>query len=896
MAAGLILGTNSAAGAAAPAPAAVSANGDTVSFGPAAKTLLVSHKRTPVAPGVNLDSFERLDARGWLRGHVLTADLANPALTADLVYPGALTAAKPLTALAAGSGAVAAVNGDFFDIRNTKVPLGWAAAGGNLLKTAPAETPMAGVGLDRIGRVGAAILEGTVLYPGGQLSLDAVNQYTVPGNGIGVYTAVWGTAPRVGAAYGAEQVVEVTVREGKVVAVAGKAGDQPVPEGTYVLVGRENGARALSALKVGDPVTIRFGLAGNFRFAISGEAVILQDGQPVAGLSDAAAMPRTMIGFSQDGAQMWLAAVDGRSQASRGVTLLEAAELMQSLGAWSALALDGGGSTEMVARRPGEAAPAVINVPSDGEERRVPNGVGLFALPGSGKPAGLSVVSVVPGEGMERVFAGMFRQLTARVFDETYAPVRAGQVTWSATGGKVIDNGIFLAGRPGPATVTATADGVQGAMSIRVLGDLAGLAAQPAGLNLAPGGTAIFRVEGYDADGYRAPIDPINLSLSYDGRILRVTSLPSGEFVVTALNDGSELIRVRARGKEAVIPVAVGYTPVAVEAFDRPGAWTFSRFPDAVKGAVADTLGAGGGHAVSLTYDFSTGDAARAAYLQATDTGIPLPDAARRMAIWVKGDGKGAWLRAVVQDITGESFTLTLAQHVDWTGWRYLETALPENSEGSLRLTRIYPVETDKARKYAGELAFAGLIVREPVTAEAPPVAVQLDPLETPVESWAKDRWRFAVTDGGGEAARAAALAAGAELVVDASTGFRTEDYRGTRFITLDSGRARSLRMTDFSQFGALRAALDGAAADPAVANVVVVARHGTGSLIEPQEGRLLETWLAGFREQSGKGALFISAAGDAVVRRVEGVPHAGAGGFRLFGVSAGPDWLRIAR
>jgi peptidoglycan hydrolase-like protein with peptidoglycan-binding domain len=76
---------------------------------------------------------------------------------------------------------------------------------------------------------------------------------------------------------------------------------------------------------------------------------------------------------------MWLVVVDGRSSSSVGMTYVELATFMKSLGADDALNLDGGGSTTMVARMPGATGVSVRNTPSDGAQRPVPNGVGFVS-------------------------------------------------------------------------------------------------------------------------------------------------------------------------------------------------------------------------------------------------------------------------------------------------------------------------------------------------------------------------------------------------------------------------------------------------------------------------------------------------------------------------------------
>ena len=56
--------------------------------------------------------------------------------------------------------------------------------------------------------------------------------------------------------------------------------------------------------------------------------------------------PRTAIGYTEDN-NLVLVAVDGREGSSVGLTLVELAKLMKTLGCTNAINLDGGGSTVM---------------------------------------------------------------------------------------------------------------------------------------------------------------------------------------------------------------------------------------------------------------------------------------------------------------------------------------------------------------------------------------------------------------------------------------------------------------------------------------------------------------------------------------------------------------------
>jgi hypothetical protein len=85
------------------------------------------------------------------------------------------------------------------------------------------------------------------------------------------------------------------------------------------------------------------------------------------------------VGATADG-RLLVVVVDGGSPAySRGMTLRELAELMQTLGAVNALNLDGGGSSEMVVNG------LVASRPSDGQERAVSNALVVLPGPDSGQ-------------------------------------------------------------------------------------------------------------------------------------------------------------------------------------------------------------------------------------------------------------------------------------------------------------------------------------------------------------------------------------------------------------------------------------------------------------------------------------------------------------------------------
>ena len=115
-----------------------------------------------------------------------------------------------------------------------------------------------------------------------------------------------------------------------------------------------------------------------YRFALGGYPV-LAGGRPLPGLDDRTSAVRTAVGNADGGRPVVLLALDGAPRYRTGLTIAEVAGIMRTLGATAAFSLDGGGSSTLVAREPGAPAVSVRNHPSDGTERPVANGIGVFS-------------------------------------------------------------------------------------------------------------------------------------------------------------------------------------------------------------------------------------------------------------------------------------------------------------------------------------------------------------------------------------------------------------------------------------------------------------------------------------------------------------------------------------
>jgi exopolysaccharide biosynthesis protein len=730
-----------------------------------APRLETATRSRPVAPGVMLRSFDRYGPDAytgtptWLQADSLSVDLTK-GTTVDYLFPGQVAKGEPLSATANRAHAVAAVNGDFFDINNSTAPLGVGIQNGQVIQSPDADgtwrQSSAILTEGGIGDIGEVLFQGTVNTPTGDRPLDGVNKPTLRTNGVEAFTPLWGTYCRCRATQGAASVTEVEVTNNTVTAVRDTAGDGAIPDGTMVLVGRDDAATELKALQPGDHVSIDYQARTaddqKIHAAINGRQLLVVDGvaQKASQGNNTPAAPRTALGFTKDGRTMFLLSADGRQPAfAEGLGLDELASMMVELGAYTAVNLDGGGSTTIVAREPGSTTAQLENTPSDGGERNVPNGLGLFAPKGSGRlkafwvetrldPTRASGSSTVAPSHPERVLQGLSRTLTAAGYDETYGPA-AGNPHWRTENGTV-HNGVFTGRREGDAKVVAEDRNARGEIELTVLGPVQ--RTKPTRDQIALNGTGestAFGVLGYDSEGTSAPVEPQDVTLGYDRNLLDIAQNADGQFTVKAKQPtGSALITIDVRGKRSVLPVTVGLTEASVADFDDPTGWSF--FGERATGAIAPVAGHTG-QGMRLTYDFTQSTGTRTGGALAP-SGLAIPGQPKAIRVWVNSTGKGEWASLQAWDGNGTLLPAFRAGFLTFTGWRQLEFPVPAGTVYPLTLRRFYAAETDASKSYQGDLVIDDVTAMVPPTLDVPPQPVVKDPI---IHTTAGGDWRFAV-------------------------------------------------------------------------------------------------------------------------------------------------------
>ncbi len=155
-----------------------------------------------------------------------------------------------------------------------------------------------------------------------------------------------------------------------------------IPEDCFVLcVPKEQFGSTVSHLKVGDELVLKTEISQSFENCINifgAGNIILEDGEFAEIPNDSiftSRQPRTAVGVRGDGTVVFVCVDGRRAGESYGFTIKELSEYLKSKGCVTALNFDGGGSTTFYAADIGEGYANLKNIPSDGYERRVSDGL-----------------------------------------------------------------------------------------------------------------------------------------------------------------------------------------------------------------------------------------------------------------------------------------------------------------------------------------------------------------------------------------------------------------------------------------------------------------------------------------------------------------------------------------
>ena len=338
-----------------------------------------------IAPGVTLREWDQVDGRqpvGQVKINLVTVNLDAPNVSFGPLTASYVTTRRTVSQLGRWGGALTAVNGDFFDIGRTEGALGVTVDPSEGLLNGSRDGWIPGVNSSLwFDASGPHVSPLSIQYRIRQMPGVIVNGFNhprVPKGRVGVFTHEWNRTKGYLVTDGKLRAREVVLRKNRVVSNKPTLSNGlKIRSKDRVLIGAGRAAAQLKSLRKGQKVTLAQRIEGGRpTAAISGDRPLLVNGVRTV-INNTIAHPRTAVGIDADGRRLYILVVDGRSTTSRGYTMVELADFMTALGVENAINLDGGGSSAMYTRN-GAGAMGVVNEPSDGSERKVANGFGLF--------------------------------------------------------------------------------------------------------------------------------------------------------------------------------------------------------------------------------------------------------------------------------------------------------------------------------------------------------------------------------------------------------------------------------------------------------------------------------------------------------------------------------------
>lgn len=648
-------------------------------------------ERRVVAPGVSYASYHLRTSLGPLSVHVLAVDPKEPTLRIDTVLASdrIISKGETVSSMAHRTGAVAGINGDYFDIGNTNQPLNILISGGRLLRM-PMQRYALALDTARTAHFAEYAFGATIDLGGNALKVNALNDW--PQAGITLLTPEFGNV----AASADATLVRVQPLAGappfgtfRVIDVADNTTTQP--PGYYVGIGSAAYAQA-GVPNPGDTIAVRQDFTPSIEAltaAIGGGPLLLKDGVPYSDPDGPNTgefrthMPVSGAGIRADGTLLFFE-VDGRQpELSIGVTQPEFAALMRAFGAVDGMAFDAGGSATMVTRVPGDETASVRNSPSDGRERPVADGIFFYSDAPHGAASRLEAypqaVRAVPGASVDvRVAAVDAAEHPA----EMAAPTRY-RVSPGFLG--TMNGSTFSAKRAGEGTLAVQRGSLRVVVPLTVVESPARIDLSPSEPNAGRGERLQLRARAFDARGYEIAL-PETLNWSATGGAI------SKDGVLTAGDrDASVAVRIGAATGQSRVTVGQHESELQL------GTTSFSTAPrsgpgELVKGVDCPTC-------LGLAYDFT--ETERAAYVQ---TDVTMPKAIG-VTFDVLGDGNGEYVRIALDNAINERVLLT-AGRVEWNGWRTMTVKFPGSLPQPARLRSIYVLKqlNDSAQPVRGRV------------------------------------------------------------------------------------------------------------------------------------------------------------------------------------------------
>ncbi len=535
-----------------------------------------------------------------------------------------------------------------------------------------------------------------------------------------------------------------------------------IDEGKVVLVA--NDINALGNIKVGDQISFDF--INNdkendwtkVKQSVCGFYEILKDGEYV-NTSDPSVHPRTTIGYKADGTIV-LYVVDGRQPTfSVGLTDLACAQYMKSLGCVAAIRMDGGGSSTMGLRLPGDKKMTTVNSPSDGQERNDADGLLIVLKEDYDQTVGSeTLLHAYPNN--VNVLENTVLDFDVKATDAKYNPKEAPTYQMSVEGdcGSVTSDNKFQARTGvGSGKVKIYSGSSETYVNVSVTNKVDEIYATVNNLALSPEEIVNLNVKAYYNDGL---LICSNESFNWTCSPEIGTISNKGIFKATATAGVSGKITVSHGNASFDIMVTVGQLPIEITGFENDkcgnsnGQWRNNQVNGGSGSCeINEDLQYVRYGNKSLKINFNLADTTGTVGTQINSGNLlKIEGTPTALGMWVYAtpSAKGAWIRIQYQQTGSTGALYADFGHIDWEGWKYLEAPIeagvkyPISVKYLIRIMAVAPGERIDGVIYVDQLrAVYGFSNDDFIS----PVISNITPEENGVASTTTQTISFDITD-----------------------------------------------------------------------------------------------------------------------------------------------------
>lgn len=651
-----------------------------------------------------------------------------------------------------GQNVIGGINADFF-VMGTGVPIGLVIKDGTLVSS-DAWQYAVGFMADGTAMIGQPSSTMSIAGPSGTVWISYFNK-TRSKAGIYLLDSNYDNTTHIsssGRSIVLERVDDTPVRVGgqvrmRVIAKGAGNSSTTITQNQMVLTIDDRTQATWVDYPIGEEVVLSVNAPdarwANVQYAVGGKNLVSNGTVSASGIDGGSSRaPRTAVGVKDDGTVL-LYEIDGRqSSYSVGMTAAELGNELKSMGYNNVLCLDGGGSSAMNVRFPGQDGVEVVTKPSDGSLRACAN---YIFLVNRATPDGIarhvhmrpSYYYMIPGA--ETYFA-------AWASDSAYAaaPLPA-DISYTATSGSVDSaQQIYTAGeQTGTVTITGTsADGaVTGSHNFCVTKDVGKLEllsgdSAISSTSLRGGQTIDIDAKLYHQNMQMASKDAL-LTWTVSGDIGTVDE--NGVFTASE-KPASGTLTCTYGALSASVNITVGLS-------DPPPMTNVADFEDEQPLSGSDAL--------SLTRWTQYDQVARGtgalkvqyAIADAFDTLLTpraLTNDLTSLSLWAMADTEGLTLTAVFENAAGEEITVPLSSAVQNGAYQQLTAAIPEDAE-ALTGIQIHPGGNAEGTLYLDHIMMSKIAL---TNTDAPAITLTQAPATVSAGSSATVTARISMNNG----------------------------------------------------------------------------------------------------------------------------------------------------